>query len=111
MSCLVHGYQGSATLVAAASELKLGIGGNVIAHLSDTLLSGTNIYCDRYFTSPNLIDFMLSKSLYVTGTVMKNRIPEAVTKLSCQLVVGVVHSAIQNSLLMYFLALGLIALN
>lgn len=75
-------YQGSTTFKAAASELKLGIGGNVIAHLSDTMLSGTNIYCDRYFTSPNLIDFMLSKSIYVTGTVMKNRIPEAVTKLS-----------------------------
>jgi len=53
----------------APSELKFGIRGNA------------RIYCDRYFTSPKLIDFTLSKGIYVTGTVMKNRIPEAITKL------------------------------
>ena len=38
--------------------------------------------CDRYFTGPSLVEFMLSKNIYVTETVMKNRIPAAVAKLS-----------------------------
>lgn len=75
-------YQGETTFKPTPPHLKLGLGGAVISNLCDSLAMGTNIYCDRYFTSINLIDFMLTKQIYVTGTVMRNRIAAEVAKLS-----------------------------
>jgi hypothetical protein len=75
-------YQGETTFKPMPPHLKLGLGGSVIVHLCDALSPGTNLYCDRYFTSINLIDVMLAKQVYVTGTVMKNRITAAVAKMS-----------------------------
>lgn len=75
-------YQGLTTFKAVPAELKLGIGGTVIAHLANNLPRGTHIYCDRYFTSPNLVQFMLSKEMYVTGTVMANRVSAIAKQLT-----------------------------
>ena len=75
-------YQGSGSFTSAPPDLKLGMGACVIVHLAQTLPAGTRIYCDRFFMSPSIVDYMLTKhSMHMTGTVMKNRIRK-VTKLS-----------------------------
>jgi len=74
-------YQGANTFMAFPPVLKLGTGGTVVAHLAETFEEGTHIYCDRYFTSINLTDFLQSKNVYVTETVMKNRVPATLDKL------------------------------
>jgi len=74
-------YQGETTFKPTPPHLKLGLGGAVIVHLCESVSPGTNVYCDRYFTSINLIDFMLGKQIYVTGTLMRNRIPAAIAKV------------------------------
>jgi len=75
-------YQGANSFQPFPPELKLGVGGTVVSHLSESFTGGTRIYCDRYFTSLPLIDHMLKKSIYVTGTMMKNRLPKPVCSLS-----------------------------
>ena len=67
---------------SAATRIEVSVGGMVIAHLAESFPIGTWIYCDRYFTSVALIDYMLSQSMYVTGTMMKNQIPKLVVKMS-----------------------------
>jgi hypothetical protein len=74
-------YQGADTYRPVPPEVKIGAGGLVIAHLSETLSRGTCIYCDRYFTGAGMIRYMLTKDIYITGTVMKNRLPKDVAKL------------------------------
>jgi len=74
-------YQGANSFKAFPPELKLGIGGTVVAHLAETLDKGTHVYCDRYFTGIHLLEFLRTKDIYVTGTVMKNRVPAAVSNL------------------------------
>ena len=74
-------YQGANSFKAFPPVLKLGIGGTVAAHLAETFEAGTHVYCDRYFTSINLIQFLQSKEVYVTGTIMKNRVPAALNQL------------------------------
>lgn len=54
----------------------LDIGGKVITKLADTLPTNTTIYMDRYFTSIPVIDHLLQRSIYSTGTLMKSRIPK-----------------------------------
>ena len=71
-------YQGANSFKTFPPVLKLGIGGTVVA---ETFEKGTHIYCDRYFTSINLIEFLKSKEVYVTGTIVKNRVPAALDKL------------------------------
>jgi len=64
-------YQGVNSFRPVPLEPKLGVSGTVVAHLSESFASGTRIYCDRYFTSVPLTDYMLKKSMYVTGTMIK----------------------------------------
>jgi len=75
-------YQRLTTFKAVPAELKLGNGGTVIAHLGDNLPRGTRIYCDRYFTSPDLVQFTLSKEMYVTGTVTASRVSAIAKQLT-----------------------------
>ena len=75
-------YHGANSFQPVPPELKLGVGGTVVSHLSESFISVTRIYCDRYFTSLPLIDHMLKKSIYITGTVMKNRLPKPVYSMS-----------------------------
>lgn len=67
-------YQGTASFHPVMTEPKLGVVGLVIAHLSETLPKGTRLYCDRFFTGIPLIQYMLTKEIYVT--MMKNRVPK-----------------------------------
>uniref|UniRef100_A0A674PFF5 PiggyBac transposable element-derived protein 3-like n=2 Tax=Takifugu rubripes TaxID=31033 RepID=A0A674PFF5_TAKRU len=75
-------YQGSAALHEQVEEPEgLGLGSLVMARLCKTLHRGTKVYCDRLFTSIQGAEQMLKKELYLTGTVMKNRVTAAVQKL------------------------------
>lgn len=59
----------------------LGLGGMVIDRLSQMLHSNTKVYCDRFFMSIQGVELMMKKQMYVTGTVMKNRVAAALQKL------------------------------
>uniref|UniRef100_A0A674NLN0 PiggyBac transposable element-derived protein domain-containing protein n=1 Tax=Takifugu rubripes TaxID=31033 RepID=A0A674NLN0_TAKRU len=75
-------YQGSAALREQVEEPEgLGLGSLVMARLCQTLHRGTKVYCDRLFTRIQGAEQMLKKELYMTGTVMKNRVTAAVQKL------------------------------
>ncbi|XP_051554575.1 piggyBac transposable element-derived protein 4 isoform X1 [Myxocyprinus asiaticus] len=75
-------YQGAEALCSQDSAGKdLGLGGMVVAHLAESLHPGSKIYCDRFFTNMKIVDHMIKKQVYVTGTVMQNRVAEALKKL------------------------------
>lgn len=75
-------YQGADALIAQVQEPgELGLGGLVIDHLSETLHSGTKLYCDWFFTSIKAVNRMMEKQVYLIGTVMKNWVSEVVQKL------------------------------
>ncbi|KAG9282149.1 piggyBac transposable element-derived protein 3-like, partial [Astyanax mexicanus] len=72
-------YQGADALLEQVEQPgDLGLGGLVIDRLSQTLHPNTNIYCDRFFTSIQVMEHMMKKQMHVTGTVMKNRVNAAV---------------------------------
>ncbi|KAK1903701.1 PiggyBac transposable element-derived protein 3 [Dissostichus eleginoides] len=62
-------------------EVGLGLGGLVLARLCQTLHRGTKVYCDRFFTSIRGVEQMMKKEMYITGTIMKNRLAGAKEKL------------------------------
>ena len=71
LSRQVRGEEGVATL-----------GSLVLFRLAQTLPPGTRVYCDRFFTTVRCVeDMMAAKQVYLTGTVMKNRVAAAVQKL------------------------------
>lgn len=75
---LVHDffiYQGAKTWPNGTPDPELGIGGSVIKRLVADLSPGHIIYCDRYFTSINLFDYLRSKGILAVGTILTNRIP------------------------------------
>uniref|UniRef100_A0A3B4U452 PiggyBac transposable element-derived protein domain-containing protein n=2 Tax=Seriola dumerili TaxID=41447 RepID=A0A3B4U452_SERDU len=75
-------YQGADALLEQVEEPEdLGLGSLVIDRLSQTLRPNTNVYCDQFFTSVQAVEHMMKKQMYVTGTVMRNRISAAVQKL------------------------------
>lgn len=74
-------YQGSTTFPDGHPTPGLGIGGTVVKILAVSVNPNTILYTDRYFTSINLMDKLLKQSLYLTGTVMANRIGNAKLKL------------------------------
>uniref|UniRef100_A0A671XXE1 Si:ch211-255f4.7 n=1 Tax=Sparus aurata TaxID=8175 RepID=A0A671XXE1_SPAAU len=75
-------YQGADALLEQVEEPEgLGLASLVVDRLSQTLRPGSQVYCDRFFTTIQGVDRMMKKQVYVTGTVMKNRVPAAVQKL------------------------------
>ncbi|KAJ8277155.1 hypothetical protein GJAV_G00072040 [Gymnothorax javanicus] len=75
-------YQGTGALLEQVEEPEgLGLGSLVMARLCQTLHRGTKVYCDRFFTSIQGAERIMKKELYMTGTVMKNRVAAAVRKL------------------------------
>ncbi len=59
----------------------LGLGSLFVVRLVQTLNPGTKVYCDRWFITMNALDQILEKQVYLTGTVMKNRVSKAHLKL------------------------------
>ncbi|XP_061836200.1 piggyBac transposable element-derived protein 3 [Nerophis lumbriciformis] len=75
-------YQGSQSLMEKVEEPEgLGLGSLVIERLCQTLKPGTKVYCDRFFTTIKGAQRMMEKELYITGTIMKNRLAGANDKL------------------------------
>lgn len=70
-------YQGKHTFLHD-SVTDLGVGPSAVIRLTKTLLEGTHIYVDRYFTTIPLLEYMFNKNMYLTGTIMKSRIPKSV---------------------------------
>ncbi|XP_064475770.1 piggyBac transposable element-derived protein 3-like [Ornithodoros turicata] len=68
-------YQGKGTFPDGAQK-SLGVRGSAVMRLVETVPPGTDLYFDRYFTSPSLLDELAAKGIAGTGTVMKNRIPK-----------------------------------
>ncbi|XP_034079081.1 piggyBac transposable element-derived protein 3-like [Gymnodraco acuticeps] len=77
-------YQGKGALLEQVEEeeVGLGLGGLVLARLCQTLHRGTKVYCDRFFTSIRCVEQMMKKEMYITGTIMKNRLAGAKEKLA-----------------------------
>ncbi|XP_033966268.1 piggyBac transposable element-derived protein 3-like [Pseudochaenichthys georgianus] len=76
-------YQGKGALLEQVEEeeVGLGLGGLVLARLCQTLHRGTNVYGDRFFTSIRCVEQMMKKEMYITGTIMKNRLAGGKEKL------------------------------
>lgn len=74
-------YQGANAVREQVEESEdLGLGGLVLNCLSQTLHPNTRVYCDWFFTSRS-VEPMMKKQMYVSGTVMKNRVTAGVEKL------------------------------
>ncbi|XP_072377992.1 uncharacterized protein [Diabrotica undecimpunctata] len=72
-------YEGKGRFIESSLVLtpeRQDIGRRVVLKLTDTLPVGVSIFVDRYFTLKILIHALHSRKLYVTGTLMKNRIPK-----------------------------------
>uniref|UniRef100_A0A096LYE1 PiggyBac transposable element-derived protein domain-containing protein n=1 Tax=Poecilia formosa TaxID=48698 RepID=A0A096LYE1_POEFO len=61
-------YQGKTTFQVTGGN---GIGEQAVLHLAET-----HLFFDRFFTTINLLDTLMTKGLTGTGTLMSNRVPK-----------------------------------
>ena len=73
-------YQGAGTFDKYEIDgKKAGQGSGAVLRLCETLSNGHRLYCDRFFTTVPLIKHMLTKGIYVTGTITKRFLPVTFT--------------------------------
>lgn len=65
-------YKGKETF----PDFGLGISGNSVLKLVETVPACSTLYCDRWFSSVGLMDELMKKGIFGTGTLMKNRMPK-----------------------------------
>ncbi|KAK8781011.1 hypothetical protein V5799_017648 [Amblyomma americanum] len=59
-------------------DLSLGVSGNSVLALVETVPSCSTLYIHRWFTSSSLMDELVKKDIFATGTLVKNRLPKEV---------------------------------
>ncbi|XP_065365596.1 piggyBac transposable element-derived protein 3-like [Calliphora vicina] len=64
-------YQGKTTPLPCSN---LGLGPGFVLRLAETLPEGSKLFFDRYFTTIPLLQALLKRGIYATGTIMRNRI-------------------------------------
>lgn len=69
-------YQGKDTFPDDTVK-RLGVGPSAVVRLGTTLFPGSHVYCDRYFTTIPLLEYLRQQEIYCTGTIMKSRVPAA----------------------------------
>ena len=65
--------------------LKLGLGGRAVLRLSETCLQGKNMYFDRYFIGPVLLESLAKRGISGTDTVVTTRFPNIELKSNSEL--------------------------
>lgn len=77
-------YQGAKTWPDGKPCENLGVGGSVVAKLVEGRIpSEHTVYCDRYFTSVPLLDYLLERRIFATGTILTSRVETSLrTKLT-----------------------------
>ncbi|CAH2098354.1 unnamed protein product [Euphydryas editha] len=73
--CDVRIYQGKKTGTKTGHG-EFNVGESAVLTLTETLVPGHIIYCDRFFTSIKLIDELQKRGFKCAGTIMKNRLPK-----------------------------------
>ena len=77
-------YAGKDTILQEYTDIGLGLGASVVAHLAESLPEVTNsnyhVVMDNFFTSPKLLRYLKSKGIAATGTVRVNRMENAPLK-------------------------------
>ncbi|XP_046389640.1 piggyBac transposable element-derived protein 3-like [Ischnura elegans] len=74
-----HIYVGKGT-IPDKDMRELGLGAGIVKLLTRTI-SHSIIYCDRFFTSEKLGDYLVANNFNLCGTVMKNRVGGALSIL------------------------------
>ncbi|XP_068082115.1 piggyBac transposable element-derived protein 3-like [Anabrus simplex] len=67
-------YQGANTWPDGKPNQEYGIGGSVVLKLTENLNRGHVLYFDRYFTSVPILEHLLNRGIYATGTIQANRL-------------------------------------
>lgn len=75
--CDIIVYQGKNTGTKTGNG-DFNLGESVVLTLTETLVPGHVIYCDRFFTSIKLMDELHKRGFKCAGTIMKNRLPKYV---------------------------------
>ncbi|KAG5879615.1 hypothetical protein JTB14_018802 [Gonioctena quinquepunctata] len=70
-------YQGKGKLLEDC-DVNLGVGPGAIIRLTRSLKPGTQVFIDGFFTTIPLLEYLLTKGIVCTGTILKSRIPAAV---------------------------------
>ncbi|KAH9375068.1 hypothetical protein HPB48_021387 [Haemaphysalis longicornis] len=63
-------------------DMGLGVSGNSVLALVQTVPTGSTVYFDRWFTSVSIVEELVKKNIFATGTVRKNRLPKDASLVS-----------------------------
>ncbi len=75
----VYTGAGSGTTADELSSQNLGVGGNVVKHLTSSLQKnvGHKVYFDNYFSSVNLMQYLMKEGIWAVGTIRADRLKGA----------------------------------